>query len=68
MHRMLPDSGLDFCCATNDVKFDSSRVFSAITVSAQYQEILQEFEEDGSCLITCQHIYSGIKLNKRKQN
>ena len=60
---MLPDSGLDFCCATNDVKFDSSRVFSAITVSAQYQEILQEFEEDGSCLITCQHIYSGIKLN-----
>ena len=63
MHRMLPDSGLDFCCATSDVKFDSSRVFSAITVSAQYQEILQEFEEDGSCLITCQHIYSGIKLN-----
>ncbi|CBK24666.2 uncharacterized protein [Blastocystis hominis] len=59
---MLPDSDMNFCFTTNNIKLTSSRVFTAITVSKKYQEILQESERDGSCLITCQHIYTGIKL------
>lgn len=60
--RMLPDSDMNFCFSTNTIKLTSSRVFTAITVSKKYQEILQESKKDGSCLITCQHIHTGIKL------
>ena len=59
---MLPDSDMNFSVTTNNIKLTSSRVFTAITVSKKYQEILQESERDGSCLITCQHINTGIKL------